>query len=65
MKSINVNTEVVYEYPDSFQHQQWTLRNDQNIELEEFPDYENPLSLSQQPYIQLVECPAYGQSRRT
>jgi hypothetical protein len=52
MDSVNINTEAVYEDPDSFQ--QYTPREDQNIELKESPAYG-----SRQPDIDLKECPAY------
>ena len=51
----NINTEAVYEDPDSFR--QYTQREHQNIELKECPAFEKPIV---QPNIELEECPAYN-----
>ena len=57
----NINTEAVYEDPDSFR--QYTQREvqHQNIELKECPAYEEPIV---RPDIELVECPAYVEKKK-
>ena len=54
--------EVVYEYPDSFQLQEYRPMNDGDIELKECPAYEKP---NEQPDIELVDCPAYVEKKRS
>ena len=61
MKSIDINTGVVYEDPDSFQ--QYTPNEDQSIELKECAAYEKPM-VSGQPDIELEECPAYVEKKK-
>ena len=53
--------EVVYDYPDSLQLQQYRPKNDQNIELEECPAYKKR---NEQPDIEVVDCPAYVEKKK-
>ena len=63
MKSIDVNTAVVYEDPDSFQLTEYMPKEDQSIELKECPAYKKPI-VSGQPDIELEECPAYVEKKK-
>ena len=59
--AISGHGEVVYEYPDSLQLQEYRPMNDGDIELKECPAYEKP---NEQPDIKLVDCPAYVEKKR-
>ena len=54
--------EVVYEYPDNLQLQEYRLKNDRDIDLKECPAYETPIN--KQPDIELVDCPAYVEKKK-
>ena len=51
--------EVVYDYPDGLQLQEYRPKNDGDIKLKECPAYEKP------PGIELEECPAYVEREDT
>ena len=49
--------EVVYDYPDGLQLQDYRPKNDKDIKLKECPAYEKP---NEQPNIELLDSPAYN-----
>ena len=54
--------EVVYEYPDCFQLQDYRPKNNEDIDLKECPAYEK--KINKQADIKLVDCPAYIEKKR-
>jgi hypothetical protein len=50
--------EVIYDYPDDLQLQEYRPKNDEDIKLKECPAYEKP------PDFKLVECPAYVERKK-
>ena len=56
--AVSGRAEVVYDYPDSLQLQEYRPKNDEDIKLKECSAYEKP------PDIELEECPAYVEKNK-
>ena len=56
--AVSGRAEVVYDYPDDLQLQEYRPKNDGDMKLKECPAYEKP------PDIELEECPAYVEKKK-